>query len=136
MMAFYTLCPKNVTNLSCYNCDEHESILITFGRNNTEILRNQKIGLLFSYKQCFCATWRNTKPGNYVFSLKLNATCFLPKTHETHFKIYHLVTAEQPFIVKTIDCMQQTLLKKERSTQQYVTLTLTFTKYVTVSVAV
>ena len=43
MMAFYTLCPKNVTNLPRYNCDEHEPILITFGRNITDILRNQKI---------------------------------------------------------------------------------------------
>jgi len=38
-------------------------------------------------------------------SFHLNATCFLPKTHET--LKYHLVTAEPPFTAKMIDGMHQ-----------------------------
>jgi len=37
----------------------------------------------------------------------LNAACFLPKTIRNTLK-YHLVTAEPPFTVKTIDWMHQT----------------------------
>jgi len=33
---------KNVTTLSCYNFDKHESILIVFGKNVTEKVSNQK----------------------------------------------------------------------------------------------
>jgi len=41
-----------------------------------------------------------------IASFYLNVACFLPKTHET--LKYHLVTAEPPFTVKTIDWMHQT----------------------------
>jgi len=39
----YTLCPKNVTTLSRYNSDIHESILIIFGTNVTQKVGNQKL---------------------------------------------------------------------------------------------
>jgi len=42
-----------------------------------------------------------------IASFHLNAACFLPKKHETQLK-YHLVRAEQPFTVKTIDWVHQT----------------------------
>jgi len=35
--------PKNVTTLSCYNFDVHESILIIFGRNVTEKVSNNAL---------------------------------------------------------------------------------------------
>jgi len=55
---------------------------------------------------CACALPEET--GNLIIaSFHLNAACFLPKTHETHKK-NHLVTAEPPFTVKTIDWMHQT----------------------------
>jgi len=38
-----------------------------------------------------------------IASFHLNAACFLPKTRNT--LKYHPITAEPPFIVKTIDWM-------------------------------
>jgi len=46
--------------------------------------------------------------GNPVIaSFHLNAACFFTKKHETQLK-YHLVRAEPPFTVKTIDWVHQT----------------------------
>jgi len=39
----HALCPKNVTILSRYNSDKHQSIFIIFGRNVTEKVGNQKV---------------------------------------------------------------------------------------------
>ena len=55
---------------------------------------------------CFCTTWRNRKPENCVFSLKC---CKLFTENTQNTLKYHLVTAEPPFTVKTIDWMHQTL---------------------------
>jgi len=41
-----------------------------------------------------------------IASFQLNAACFLPKSAK-QLK-YHLVRPEQPFTVKTIDCVHQT----------------------------
>ena len=54
---------------------------------------------------CFCITWGNRKAKNCVFSHKC-CTLFT-KNNTKHIKI-HLVTAEPPFTVKTIDRMHQT----------------------------
>jgi len=55
----------------------------------------------------------NRKPGNCVFALKC---CMLfAIKHETQFLKYHLVRAEPPFTVKTIDWVHQMDLGKEHS---------------------
>jgi len=38
-----TLCPKNVTTLSCYNSDTHELISIMFGISVIEEVGNEKV---------------------------------------------------------------------------------------------
>jgi len=48
------------------------------------------------------------KTGNLeIASFHLNAACFSPKNTKHSLK-YHLVRAEPPFTVKTIDCVHQT----------------------------
>jgi len=42
-----------------------------------------------------------------IASFHLNAACFFTKIHETQLK-YHVVRAEPPFTVKTMDWMHQT----------------------------
>jgi len=42
-MPFTLYVSKNVTTLSCYNCDIHESVLIICGANVTEKVGNQKV---------------------------------------------------------------------------------------------
>jgi len=42
-----------------------------------------------------------------IASFQLNVACFFTKKHET-VKKYHLVRAEPPFTVKTIDGVHQT----------------------------
>ena len=37
----YTLCPKNVSRLTCYNLDIHDPIMVIFGRSVTEKVENQ-----------------------------------------------------------------------------------------------
>jgi len=50
-----------------------------------------------------CATRRNTKHGNLIFSLKsCKLRCFANKRTQTHWN-YRLVTADPRFICKTID---------------------------------
>jgi len=51
---------------------------------------------------CLCTTWEFRKPDNCVFSLK-----FCMRFTRNTLK-YHLVTAEPPFTVETIDKMHQT----------------------------
>ena len=43
-----------------------------------------------------------------IASFHLNAACFLPKNPQNIFSKYHLVRAEPPFTVKTIDWMHHT----------------------------
>ena len=56
----YTRCPKNVTNLSCYNFDVHEPILAIFGRKVIEKVSSQKMLSSFSFPShltmCLCST--------------------------------------------------------------------------------
>jgi len=40
---YYSVSAENVTTLSCYNSDIHESILIIFGTNITEKVGNQTV---------------------------------------------------------------------------------------------
>jgi len=55
-----------------------------------------------------CASALPGQTGNpKIASSHLNDACFLPKTTRNTLK-YHLVTAEPPFTVKTIDWMHQT----------------------------
>jgi len=90
-------------------------ILTIFGRNIAEEISNQ-VMLYFStsFSYCFCTTWQDRKRGNYVFLLKC---CMLlcQQAHKTHSN-YHLVTAEAPFIRKTIGCMHQ--IKPRKGTQR------------------
>ena len=97
---------KNVPHLTRYNLDIHGSITIIFGTSVTKRGGNQTV-LYFptSPNLCFCTTWGNRKPENYTFSVK----CCMRFTKNTPNTLkYHLVTAEPPFIVKTIDWMHQT----------------------------
>jgi len=56
-----------------------------------------------------CASALPGETGNAkIASFHLNAACFLPKTHTRNILKYHLVTAEPPVTVKTIDWMHQT----------------------------
>ena len=93
--------------MTCYSIDIHCLITIIFGTSVTEKVRNQNV-LYFptSPNLCFfCTTWGNRKPENCVFSLK----CWMLFTKNTRNTLkYHLVTAEPPFTVKTIDWMHQT----------------------------
>jgi len=97
---------KNVPPLTCYNLDIHGSITIIFGTHVIEEIGNQNI-LYFptSPNLCFCTTWGNRKRENCVFSVKC---CMLFTENTRNALKYHLVTAEPPFTVKTIDWMHQT----------------------------
>jgi len=97
---------KNVPPLTCYRLDIHGSITIIFGTSGTEKVDNQNV-LYFptSPNLCFCTTWGNRKPEYCTFSLKC---CILFTKNTRNTLKYHLVTAEPPFTIKTIDKMHQT----------------------------
>ena len=101
-----TPCLKNVPSLTCYNLDIHGSTTTIFSTSVTEKVGNQNV-LYFptSPNLCFCTTWGNRKPKNCTFSLKC---CMLFTKNTRNTLKYHLVTAEPPFTVKTIDRMYQT----------------------------
>jgi len=62
---------KNIPPSVCYNFDIHERILIFFGRNVTDKVRNQKmLYCATSNNLCFCTTWQNEKRKLQFFSLK------------------------------------------------------------------
>jgi len=99
-------CPKDVTNLSRYSSDVHESILIVFGTNVTEKVGNQKVLYIpTSRNQCFCTTWGNRKPESCIFSLKCYMIFFTK--NKIHFKISpaHSWTTLQCFTAEKTDCM-------------------------------
>jgi len=51
---------KNVPHLGCYNCETWERILIFFGRNVTDKVRNQKTYYYATSNNLHvCATWQN-----------------------------------------------------------------------------
>jgi len=97
-------CPENVTSFNCYNFNVHEPILIISGRHVTEKVN----------KRCFIfpphPTSASALPGETVnpeiVSFQLNAACCFVN-NKAHLK-YHLVIAELPFTVETIDCMHHT----------------------------
>jgi len=97
---------KNVPHLTCYNLDIHGLITIIFGTRVTEKVGNQNV-LYFptSPNLCFCTARGNRKPKNCIFSLKC---CMLFTKNTRNTLKYHLVTAELPFTVKTVDWMHQT----------------------------
>ena len=99
---------KNVPPFStCYNLDIHGSITIIFGTSVTEKVGNQNVLYLPTHLTCASALPGET--GNpKIASFHLNAACFFTKKHESQLKIYHLVRAEPPFTVKTIDWVHQT----------------------------
>jgi len=99
----YTMSKKTAPPLTCYNLYIHGSITIIFGISVTEKVGNQNV-LYFptSPDLCLCTNWENRKPESCVFSLK----CCILFTKNT--LKYHLVTAELPFTVKTINWMHQT----------------------------
>jgi len=84
----------------------HRSITTIFRTSVTEKVGNQNI-LYFptSRNLCFCTTRGNRKPEKCIFSLKC---CMLFTKNTRNTLKYHLVTAEPPFTVKTIDGMHQT----------------------------
>jgi len=94
---------KNVPPLICYNLDIHGSITIILGVHITERVSNQNV-LYFPTTRnlCFCTIWGNRNPKNCVFSLQ----CCVHFTKNTwNTSKYHLVAAEPPLTVKTIDWM-------------------------------
>jgi len=92
--------------MTCYNLDIRGSITIIFGISVNQKIGNQNV-LYFSTSSnlCLCATWGNRKPENCVFSLKC---CVLFTKNTWTTLIYHLITTEPPFTVKTINGMHQT----------------------------
>ena len=70
---------KNVPPLACYNFDTHEWILIFFGRNVTDKVRNEKLLYYATLNNlCFCTTWQNGETRKSHFSLNwtaLHAQC-------------------------------------------------------------
>ena len=101
----YTVSQENVPLLTCYNLDIHGLITIIFGTSVTEKVGNQNAPYFrTSPNLCLCTTWGKRKPENCVFSLK----CCTLFTKNTNTLKHHLVTAEPPFTVKTIDGMHQT----------------------------
>jgi len=98
--------PQKRPPLTCYNLVMHGSITIIFGKSVTEKVGN-RLHCIFptSPNFCFCYIWGNRKPENCVFSLKC---CMLFTKNTRNTLKYHLVTAESPFTVKTIDWMHQT----------------------------
>jgi len=62
---------KNDTPLACYNFDTRERILISFGRNITDKVSNQKtLYYATSNHLCFCTTRQNGKTLKLHLSLK------------------------------------------------------------------
>ena len=74
--------PKNVTTLSCYNSDIHESISTIFGTNVAEKVSNK---IYFSFPPHL--TSASALPGETgnpkIASFHLNAACFFTQKHET-----------------------------------------------------
>jgi len=93
---------KNVPPLTCYNLYVHGSIATIFGKNVAEKVGNQNI-LYFptSPNQCFCTAWGTENPE--IASFHLNAACCFTQKTTKHSLKYHLVRAELPFTIKTID---------------------------------
>jgi len=71
------LCPKNVTTLSHYNSDTHESILIIFGTNVTEKVGNQKIFFIFRPHLTSVFLLPGETGNQEIVYFHLNAACFL-----------------------------------------------------------
>jgi len=99
-----TLCLKNVPLLTCYNLDVHGSITIIFGTNVTEKVRNQNTLCFPTSSPSVCALRGKTRNPEVVLSFKC---CLFTKNTRNALK-YHLLTAEPPFTVKTIDWVHQT----------------------------
>jgi len=60
VMAHYTASQKHVPPSPCYNFDTHEWILMSFDRNVTDKVGNQKtLYCATSNTLCFCTTWQN-----------------------------------------------------------------------------
>jgi len=106
-LVHYTPClKKRPTFTTCYNFYIHSSIATMFGTNVAEKVSNQNV-LYFptSPNYCFCTTWETGNPE--IASFHLNAAYFFTKNMKHSLK-YHLVRAEPPFTVKTIDWVHQT----------------------------
>jgi len=65
-----TPCLKNVPHLARYNFDTCERILISFGKNVTDKVSNQKPFTMPPQITCFCTTWQNRETRKLHFSLK------------------------------------------------------------------
>ena len=98
---------KNVPPLTCYSLYIHGSIATIF---DTTVAKKVSIKMYIIYPPHLASA--SALPGETgnpeIASFHLNATCFFhQKTGNTVLK-YHLVRAEPPFIVKTIDWVHQT----------------------------
>jgi len=102
----YTVTQKNDTT-ACCNFDQHQTILIIFGRNVSK-----SNGTLFSHliELVLLPYLGKQKAENCIFSLKC-WMLFCQQTHKTHL-YYHSVTAEPPFICTRISRMHQTKSRK------------------------
>ena len=73
-----------------------------------------------SPNQWFCTTWGTGNPK--IASYHLNPACGFANKRTKHIKNNHLVTAEPPFLVKTIDCVHKTRWDKQTVLLQYLTI--------------
>ena len=97
---------KRPTFTTCYNFYIHSSIATIFCTNVVEKVGYQMYFIFLPHLTSAPALPGET--GNpKIASFHLNAACFFIKKHETQLK-YHLVRAEPPFTVKTIDRVHQT----------------------------
>jgi len=101
-MFFETRCTS-----SCCNID---IILTDFDNFTAEMLLRKQAGnqkrFIFQPNVTGVSALLGGKENPEIVSLKSNVTCCFANTQNT--LKYHLVTAEPPFIVKTINCMHQT----------------------------
>jgi len=90
------------------------------------LLNRQSKDAFFHLNELFSSELPGEIGNGEIASFHLNAACCFYTKHMKHI-LNHLVTAEPPFSVKTIDCMQYIALLPSR---------LMFIKSVTVSLAV
>jgi len=107
LTVIYTLCLKKMSHLRL-------AVVFTYmGRLRqflTQVLpKKQAIKKYFIFPlHLISASALPGETGNpEIVSFHLNAACFFAKKHETQLK-YHLIRAEPPFTVKTIDWVHQT----------------------------
>jgi len=96
---------KRPTFTTCYNFYIHSSIATIFGTNVAEKVGNQTV-LYFPPHLTSASALPGETENLEIASFHLNAACFFIKNTKHSLK-YHLVRAEPPFAVKTIEWEQE-----------------------------